>query len=208
MEDYLLSHIEAEPPHLAELYRQTWLTRLYPHMCSGHLQGRVLKMLTRMIRPRRALEIGTYSGYSALCIAEGMDDGAQLHTVEIDDEAEETLKDTFQRCPGGDKVRLHIGDALAVVPALGGKWDMAYIDGNKRDYAAYLEMLLPRMNPGGWIIADNTLWGGKVEDPSANDAQTRGVREFNDLVANHPLLETVILPLRDGLTVMRVRQQA
>lgn len=204
MEDYILSHISAEPDHLRRLYRHTCLTRLYPHMCSGHFQGRVLAMLSALACPRRALEIGTYSGYSALCLAEGLAPDGRLHTVEIDPEAEADLLDTFATCPGGDRISLHMGDALRVVPALGGKWDLAYVDGNKRDYRAYYRMLMPMMEPGGLIIADNTLWAGKVANPDAHDAQTRGLREFNDIVAADPRVQTVMLPLRDGLTLVRV----
>lgn len=203
MEDYILSHISPEPPYLAELYRRTCLTRLYPHMCSGHYQGRVLSMLSCLFRPRRALEIGTYSGYSALCLAEGLAPGGRLHTVEIDEEAEQALARAFAECPGGDKIELHIGDALAVVPRLGGTWDLAYVDGNKRDYRAYYEMLLPMMEAGGVVIADNTLWAGKVANPDAHDAQTRGLREFNDIVAADPRVDVVLLPARDGLTIIR-----
>lgn len=204
-EDYILSHISPEPEHLARLYRHTHLTRLYPRMCSGHLQGRVLAMLVSMIKPRRVLEIGTFTGYSALCLAETLPEGAEVHTIEIDDEMEDELLDLFASSPGGDRITLHIGDALTVIPALGEDWDLVYIDANKRDYTAYLDLLLPRLHPGSFIIADNTLWDGKVTDTARNhDAQTLGLDAFNTLVASHPRLSTVILPLRDGLTLIRV----
>lgn len=204
-EDYILSHISPEPEHLQRLYRHTHLTHLYPRMCSGHLQGRLLSMLVSMIRPRRVLELGTFTGYSALCLAETLPEGGEVHTVELDDEMEEELEALFASSPGGDRVKLHIGDAMKVIPTLDEDWDLVYIDANKRDYTAYLDLLLPRLRPGSFIIADNTLWDGKVFDTAANhDPQTLGLDAFNTFVASHPRLSSVILPLRDGLTLIRV----
>lgn len=206
LEDYILSHSDPEPPQLAELNRDVNLRLLYPRMCSGHLQGRILTMLTAMISPRNALEIGTYSGYSALCIAEGLPDGGHLDTVEIDDEMEEFIRNRLSESPFGHLVTLHIGDAAEVSPRLGKRFDMAYMDANKRTYCETYEMLLPMMNPGGFILADNTLWDGKVTAPEANhDPQTLGICRFNDLVAADPRVNRVILPLRDGLTLIRVK---
>lgn len=174
-------------------------------MCSGHLQGRLLSMLVSMIRPRRVLELGTFTGYSALCLAETLPEGGEVHTVELDDEMEEELEALFASSPGGDRVKLHIGDAMQVIPTLDEDWDLVYIDANKRDYTAYLDLLLPRLRPGSFIIADNTLWDGKVFDTAANhDPQTLGLDAFNTFVASHPRLSSVILPLRDGLTLIRV----
>lgn len=207
LDDYIAAHSSQEPELLHELYRATYLERLYPRMCSGHVQGRILAMIAGMIRPARVLELGTFSGYSALCLAEGLAEGGELHTVEIDDEAEPFIRRWFDRSPLGERITLHIGDALEVVPRISvGKWDLVYIDANKRLYTEYLDMLLPLVRDGGYIIADNTLWDGKVTDPEACDAQTEGIRRFNDVVARHQSLETVILPLRDGLTLMRVSQ--
>ena len=204
-EDYILSHISPEPEHLQRLYRHTHLTHLYPRMCAGHLQGRLLSMLVSMIRPRRVLELGTFTGYSALCLAETLPEGGEVHTVELDDEMEEELEALFASSPGGDRVKLHIGDAMQVIPTLDEDWDLVYIDANKRDYTAYLDLLLPRLRPGSFIIADNTLWDGKVFDTAANhDPQTLGLDAFNTFVASHPRLSSVILPLRDGLTLIRV----
>ena len=204
-EDYILSHISPEPEHLQRLYRHTHLTHLYPRMCSGHLQGRLLSMLVSMIRPRRVLELGTFTGYSALCLAETLPEGGEVHTVELDDEMEEELEALFASSPGGDRVKLHIGDAMQVIPTLDEDWDLVYIDANKRDYTAYLDLLLPRLRPGSFIIADNTLWDGKVFDTAANhDPQTLGLDAFNTFVASHPRLSSVILPLRDGPTLIRV----
>lgn len=203
---YILAHIEAEPQMLNDLYRSTWLNHLYPRMCSGHLQGRILKTLTAIKNPRRVLELGTFTGYSALSIAEGLSDGAELHTVEIDDELTDELTALFASTPLGSKINLHIGDALRLIPTLDLKWDMVYIDADKRLYRQYLDMLLPLLNDNALIIADNTLWGGKVALPdAASDAQTKAILDFNDYVANHPRLSTVILPLRDGLTLMTLK---
>ncbi len=204
LDEYILAHISAEPERLRQLYRDTYLHHLYPRMCSGHLQGRLLKMLTQMIKPQMILELGAFTGYSTLCLAEGMPEDCQLHTIEIDDEVGEELEATLSASPWADRITLHIGDALQVVPALDYEWDMAFIDANKRNYAEYYEMVLPRMRAGGFILADNTLWSDKVLDPGANhDAQSAGIARFNDLVARDPRVETVILPLRDGLTLIR-----
>lgn len=204
LDEYIESHISPEPELLYETYRYTNNHHVYPHMCSGHAQGRVLKMLTSMIAPQRVLELGCYTGYSTLCIAEALQPGAELHTVEIDDELTDELTARFARSPRADAIHLHIGDAFDIVPSLGGGWDMAFIDANKRTYAEYFEMIMPQMRPGGFILADNTLWGGKILDADARDAQTEGIRRFNDLVAHDPRVETAILPLRDGLTLLRV----
>ncbi len=202
LESYVLDHIAPEPPELARLDRQTQLHHLYPHQCSGHLQGRVLAMFSQMARPRRILELGTFTGYSALCLAEGLAPDGELHTVEHNDEDAEALTALFAPDP---RIRLHIGDAAELTEALPGPWDLAFIDANKREYARYLRLLLPKMAPGGIIIADNTLWAGKVADPAETDAQTLGIREFNDLVRSlADRLQPVILPLRDGMTVMRL----
>ncbi|MDE6371743.1 MAG: O-methyltransferase [Duncaniella sp.] len=205
IDDYILNHISPEPPHLAALYRHTHLTHLYPRMCSGHLQGRLLAMLVSMVRPRRVLELGTYTGYSALCLAETLSPDARLHTIEIDDEMEDELLQLFATSPAGDRITLHIGDALSVIPTIHEHWDLIYIDANKRDYIAYINLLLPTLTPGTFIIADNTLWDGKVADTTTNhDPQTLSLDAFNTFVATHPRLETVILPIRDGLTLIRV----
>ena len=207
IDQYIADHTSPEPELLADIYRDTWLHSLYPQMCVGHVEGRLLKMLTAMIRPRRVLELGTFSGYSTLCIAEALDDDASIDTVEINDEAEDILRRRIAASPYASRIRLHIGDALTVVPALPEEeWDMVYIDANKRHYVEYLELILPRLRPGGFVLADNTLWGGKITDPTATDGQTEGIRRFNDYVANNPRLEVVILPLRDGLSLIRYTQ--
>jgi len=206
LEDYILSHSDPEPPLLAKLNRDVNLRLLYPRMCSGHLQGRILTMLTSMIAPKNAVELGTYAGYSALCIAEGLPEGGHLDTIEIDDEMEDFIRARLSESPCGKRVTLHIGDAADILPKLGKRFDMAYMDANKRTYCETYRMLLPMMNPGGFILADNTLWAGKVTDPEANhDPQTTGICRFNDMVAADPRVSRVILPLRDGLTLIRVK---
>ena len=202
LQEYIEEHISEEPAHLAKLYRHTQLTRLYPRMCSGHIQGRMLKMLTQMISPMRVLELGTFTGYSALCMAEGMPDGAELHTVELDDEYADDIRSFFEAAPCGGKITLHIGDALELTRQLPGPWNMVFIDANKRQYSEYYEAVLPLVPSGGYIIADNTLWSGKVTE-DCHDAQTDAIRRFNDLVAADPREEKVILPLRDGMTIIR-----
>ena len=204
-EEYIVSHSAAEPAELARLYRQTHLTRLYPRMCCEPLQGRILVMLTAMIKPRRILELGTFSGYSALCFAEGMPPGAQLHTVEIDDEAEPALSALFSASARSADIHLHIGDALGLIEPLSTEpWDLVYIDANKRHYCDYYRLVKPHMARGGFILADNTLWSDHVLDPHSHDAQTEGIRAFNDLVAADPDVSPVILPIYDGLTIIKV----
>ncbi len=205
LEDYLLAHIDAEPEHLHQLDRDTHIELLYSRMCSGHLQGRLLKMLVRMIRPKRVLELGTYSGYSAQCLAEGLlDDEAHIHTIEIEDELEDFLRAHFDQSPVGHRITLHIGDCNDIVPTLGGNFDLVFIDANKRQYVDYFNLVIDHVKSGGFIIADNTLWDGKVADLHGKklDPQTQGILNFNNLVAADPRVETVILPLRDGLTIM------
>ncbi len=173
-------------------------------MCSGHLQGRLLAMISAMVGPRRILELGAYTGYSALCLAEGLKPDGQLHTIEIDDEMEEELTELFESAPGGERITLHIGDAEEIAGKIDETWDLIYIDANKRRYTEYLDAVLPRLRQGGFIIADNTLWDGKVTDTETNhDAQTVALDRFNSYVASREDLETVILPLRDGLTLIR-----
>jgi len=206
LDDYILSHIDEEGEYLHNLWRATQLKLSYGQMASGHLQGRLLKMLVEMIRPKRILELGTFSGYSALSMAEGLQEGGELHTIEIFDENEDFLRQWIGNSPWAERVHLHIGDALDIVPTLGDNWDLAFIDADKRDYVKYYDMLLPRMKSGGFILADNTLWYGRItEEARPSDVQTLGLQSFNDLVAKDNRIEKVILPLRDGLTIIRKR---
>lgn len=205
IDEYILQHIDPEGDYLNALYRDTHLKLLYPRMASGHLQGRLLKMLVQMIRPRQVLEIGTYSGYSALCIAEGLPEGAMLHTFEINDEQEDFTRPWLEGSPYADKIRFYIGDVLELLPQTNLTFDLAFIDGDKRKYIDYYEMVLPRLSQGGYILADNTLWDGHVveEHTKPTDLQTIRIKQFNDLVAQDSRVEKVILPLRDGLTMIR-----
>ena len=204
LNDYILNHIDAEPEHLYRLERDTHLRLLYSRMCSGHLQGRLLKMLVRMAKPERILELGTFSGYSAQCLAEGLlSDDAQVHTIEIEDELEDFLRQHFADSPVGHRIHLHIGDASQILPQLNLMFDLVFIDANKRHYPQYYELVLPWLTPGGFIIADNTLWDGKVAEPHAKiDPQTEGILSFNQMVATDPRVEKVIIPVRDGLTII------
>lgn len=204
VDEYIAAHTSAEPPALHALWRRTCLHKLYPRMCSGHVQGRLLRMLTAMIHPRRILELGTYTGYSTLCMAEGIPPGCVLDTVEIDDEAEDDLRALFAADAPGKDIRLHIGDALTVVPALEGGWDMVFIDADKRLYCQYLDLVLDRIPVGAFILADNTLWDGHLLHPdTCRDPQSRALAAFNDRVAADPRLQAVLLPVRDGLTLLQ-----
>ena len=200
----MLRHSEAEPEYLYRLWRATNVHTIHGRMASGHLQGRLLKMVVEMIRPKRILEVGTFSGYSAISMAEGLDDGGRLYTFEINDEMEDFTRPWIDGSSVADKIEFIIGDALTEAPKLGIEFDMAFIDGDKRTYCECYEMVLSILSPGGFILADNTLWDGHVADPAYDhDHQTQGIRQFNDHVAQDPRTEQVILPLRDGLTLIR-----
>ena len=206
LDDYIRSHIDPEGDYLHRLYRDTQLRLSYGQMACGHIQGRLLKMFTRMVQPRLVVELGTFSGYSALCIAEGLEDGAVLHTFEIYDEQEDFTRPWIEGSAYADKIQLHIGDALQLIPQMDLKdIDLAFVDADKRHYVEFYEMLLPRVRKGGIIIADNTLWYGHVveEHTRESDHQTLGIKAFNDLLANDDRVEKVIVPVRDGLTIIR-----
>ena len=203
LEKYVLAHTDPEGDYLYRLWRATNIHLLHGRMASGHLQGRLLKMLVRMVRPKNILEIGTFSGYSAICMAEGLDEGGMVYTFEIDDELEDFTRPWIEGSPVADKIRFIIGDALKEAPRLGVEFDMAFIDGNKRNYVEAYETVMPLLRPGGFILADNTLWNGHVlEKPRTTDRQTIGIETFNDYVAADCRVEKVILPLRDGLTIV------
>ena len=207
LENYILKHSEPEPEYLYRLWRATNVHTIHGRMASGHLQGRLLKMLVEMIRPKRILEVGTFSGYSAISMAEGLDDDGRLYTFEINDEMEDFTRPWIEGSSVADKIEFIIGDALTEAPKLGIEFDMAFIDGDKRTYCECYEMVLSILKPGGFILADNTLWDGHVADPAYDhDHQTQGIRQFNDHVAADERVEQVILPLRDGLTIIRKKQ--
>lgn len=204
LDDYILQHTEPEPEYLYRLWRATNLFTVHGRMASGHLQGRLLKMLVQMIRPRNILEVGTFSGYSAISMAEGLEDGGMVYTFEINDEMEDFTRQWIAQSPVADRISFRIGDAITEAPQLGITFDMMFIDGDKRTYTECYERLLPLLRQGGFLVADNTLWDGHVVDPSySHDQQTQGIADFNDHVARDPRTEQVILPLRDGLTLVR-----
>lgn len=204
IEEYISAHIQEESSLLRDLYRETNLRLLNPRMASGHIQGRLLKMLVSMMKPKLILEVGTFTGYATLCMAEGMEPDGVIHTVEIDDELEDFIKKGFDRSPFADRIRLHIGDALRIVPELGLEFDMIFLDGEKRQYPQYYTELMKYLKPGGYLIADNTLWDGHVVDSEYDsDPQTVAVRRFNDMVKADDRVEVAMIPIRDGLTIVR-----
>lgn len=204
IEKYVLAHSEPEGDYLYRLYRATNIHTIHGRMASGHLQGRLLKMLVSMIRPKNILEVGTFSGYSAICMAEGLDEGGKVWTFEINDEMEDFTRPWIENSPVADKIDFRIGDANIEAPKLGVTFDLAFVDGDKRTYVETYEMVLRLLRLGGYIIADNTLWDGHVTDPAYDhDHQTQGIRRFNDHVAADNRVEQVIVPLRDGLTLIR-----
>jgi predicted O-methyltransferase YrrM len=207
LDEYVLRHTEAEPEYLYRLWRATNIRTIHGRMASGHLQGRLLKMLVEMIQPQRVLEVGTFSGYSAISMAEGLPEGGRLYTFEINDEMEDFTRPWIEGSEVADKIEFIIGDALTEAPKLGITFDMAFIDGDKRTYCECYEMVMGILRPGGFILTDNTLWDGHVVDESySKDHQTQGIVDFNDHVARDERTEQVILPLRDGLTLIRKRQ--
>ena len=204
LEQYVLGHIEPEPEYLYRLWRATNIHTIHGRMASGHLQGRLLKMLVQMIRPKNILEIGTFSGYSAISMAEGLPDDGRLYTYEINDEMEDFTRPWIEGSEVADKIEFIIGDALTEAPKLGIAFDMVFMDGDKRTYRDCYEMVMTILKPGGFILADNTLWDGHVVDPAYDkDHQTQGIETFNDYIAQDSRVEQVILPLRDGLTLIR-----
>ena len=201
---YIANHIDPEGDYLYRLYRATNLHTLHGRMASGHLQGRLLKMLVQMTQAKRVLEVGTFSGYSAICLAEGLPDDGLLYTFEINDEQEDFTRPWIEGSAVVNKIRFIIGDAITEAPRLGITFDLVFIDGDKRTYVETYEMALSVLRQGGFIVADNTLWDGHVCDSAYDkDQQTLGIRRFNDLVAADTRVEKVILPLRDGLTLIR-----
>ena len=204
IDQYIRQHIDPEGDYLYRLWRATNIHTVHGRMASGHLQGRLLKMLVEMIRPQRILEVGTFSGYSAICMAEGLGEGGKVYTFEINDEMEDFTRQWIEGSPVADRIDFRIGDANVEAPRLGIMFDMAFVDGDKRTYRETFDTLLPIIRQGGYIIADNTLWDGHVVDPAyANDSQTYGIDTFNDYIARDTRVEKVILPIRDGLTIIR-----
>ncbi|MFI0490858.1 O-methyltransferase [Flavobacterium sp.] len=205
LEDYIEQHSEKEPELLAALDKETYQKILLPRMLSGHFQGRVLSMLAKLIRPVNILEIGTYTGYSALCLCEGIKENGQLHTIDIKEELVDFQRKYFDKSPWGNQIMQHLGEAIDIIPKLEMKFDLVFIDADKENYINYFELIVPKMNKGGIILSDNVLWSGKVLEPlKKNDLSTKILLEYNLLLKNDPRIETVLLPIRDGLTVSRV----
>ncbi|MFV8464616.1 O-methyltransferase [Flavobacterium sp. LB1P62] len=205
LEDYIEQHSEKEPALLAALNKETYQKILLPRMLSGHFQGRVLSMLSKLIRPINILEIGTYTGYSALCLCEGIQENGMLHTIDIKEELVDFQRKHFDKSPWGKQIFQHLGEATGIIPTLDMKFDLVFIDADKDNYLNYFELIVPKMNKGGIILSDNVLWSGKVLEPlNPKDLSTKVLLEYNKLLANDPRVETVLLPIRDGLTVSRV----
>ncbi|MGE5394135.1 MAG: O-methyltransferase [Candidatus Saccharibacteria bacterium] len=204
LEQYILNHISPEEDYLHELDRETNIKVLRSRMLSGHLQGQLLQMISSMVRPHCILEIGTFTGYSALCLAKGLAEGGKLHTIEIDDELESIAQKYFIKSGMADRIVQHIGDACQIIPSISQSFDLVFIDADKRDYCDYYRLVFDKVPVGGFILADNILWNGKVVDPdAANEEQTRGILQFNDMVQNDARVRNVILPVRDGIMLVQ-----
>jgi caffeoyl-CoA O-methyltransferase len=205
LENYIEQHSQQEPELLKALDKETYQKILLPRMLSGHFQGRVLSMLSKLIRPVNILEIGTYTGYSALCLCEGMQESGQLHTIDIKEELVDFQRKYFDKSPWGNQIVQHLGEAVNIIPTIDLKFDLVFIDADKENYIHYFELIVPKMNKGGIILSDNVLWSGKVLEPlHKNDISTKILLEYNQLLNNDPRVETVLLPIRDGLTVSRI----
>ncbi len=205
LENYVTNHSENEPDLLARLNKETHQKILQPRMLSGHFQGRVLSILSKLIRPKNILEIGTYTGYAALCLAEGLAENGELDTIDINEELVDFQKKYFDQSQWASQIHQHLGNALDIIPTLNKTFDLVFIDADKENYINYFQMIVPLMNKGGVILSDNVLWSGKVlEEVKANDKSTKILLEYNQLLKDDPRVETVLLPIRDGLTVSRV----
>ncbi len=207
IEDYAEQHTSAESELLQEINRDTWAKVMMPRMLSGHMQGRFLSMISKMVQPHAILEIGTYTGYSALCLAEGLAEGGILHTIDNNEELEDRVRDYFKRSDFDDNITFHVGNALEVIPNIQAQFDLVFIDADKNNYSNYYDLIFDRLRPGGYIIADNVLWSGKVldEKEKAKDLDTRSLAEFNEKIMADNRVENILVPIRDGLMVVRKR---
>lgn len=205
LENYVTEHSAAEPELLQQLNRETHQKMLQPRMLSGHFQGRLLSLFSKLVSPRAVLEIGTYTGYATLCMAEGLAPGGTIDTIDINEEFYDFQRKYFDASPWGSRIQQHLGSALEIIPSLSKVFDLVFIDADKENYAAYYEMIVPKMNRGGLIISDNVLWSGKVlEDIDDKDLSTKSLVAYNEMLAKDARVETLLLPVRDGLTVSRV----
>ena len=203
LQNYIEDHSEPESELLQQINRETHLHVLKPRMLSGHLQGRVLSMLSHMIKPKSILEIGTYTGYAALCMAEGLEEGGALITIDNNTELSVRTKAYFESSPYASQIEMKVGNANEVIPQLQNKWDMVFIDADKENYGVYFDQVIDQVNTGGFIIADNVLWSGKVSDEAKTDGATQSIRDFNDKVHADSRVQNVLFPIRDGLMILR-----
>lgn len=204
IENYIAEHTTEHNEVLGELERETNVSVLHPQMLSGNVQGRLLSIISKIIQPKAVLEIGTYTGYSAICLAEGLHSNGQLHTIDKNDEIMHVAEKYFEKAGVADKITLHAGDAIKIIPVLEQKWDLVFIDADKKDYCNYYELVIENVNAGGIILVDNVLWYGKVADVAdENDLDTKEIQKFNKKVQNDMRVENLILPLRDGISVIR-----
>lgn len=207
IEDYSLSHTSPENSLLNKIHRETHLEVLRPRMLSGHFQGRLLSMFSKMIKPSKVLEIGTYTGYSALCLSEGLSENGMLFTIDINEELEDRVREYFKESAFDDRINFLIGDAISIIPELKEQWDLVFIDADKNNYLVYYDLVIEATRPGGYIIADNVLWSGKVVDKEHQDEDTMALKVFNDKLAKDSRLEIILLPVRDGLMVARKKEE-
>ena len=206
IEQYAVNHSQKEPVLLQQLNKETWQKALVPRMLSGHFQGRILAMISKLIQPKTILEIGTYTGYSALCLAEGLQKNGNLHTIDCNEELEGFQKKYFDKSEYKNAIHQHVGNALEVLPTLDKKWDLVFIDADKKNYVNYFHLIIDKMNKGGVILSDNVLWSGKVtETPNPKDEDTLNLITYNKLLNTDSRIETILLPIRDGLTISRVK---
>jgi caffeoyl-CoA O-methyltransferase len=203
LEQYLLDYSSPEDPVLEDLYRQTHIRFVNPNMATGHLQGKFLEFISMMIKPDHILEIGTFTGYSAICLAKGLNPGGKLITIEINDELTSFTHSYFSKAGAEDKILQLTGKAQNIIPQLDIMFDLVFIDGDKREYIDYYRLIINKVKPGGFIIADNVLWGGKVLEKETTDPQALGIINFNEMIRNKPNIENVIIPMRDGLMLIR-----
>ena len=206
LDNYVVAHSQKEPELLQQLSRETWQKVLAPRMLSGHFQGRVLSMVSKLINPKNVLEIGTYTGYSALCLVEGIQPKGQLHTIDTNEELYDLQKKYFDKSGFGNQIIQHTGNALNIIPTIDKTFDLVFIDADKQNYPNYLEIILPKLKSGSVILSDNVLWTGKViEKIQKGDKDTEALLKYNKMINEHSQLETVLLPIRDGLTLTRVK---
>lgn len=206
LENYAAQHTEDEPLLLQELNKRTHLNVLQPRMISGHFQGRFLSLLSKMVQPRTILEIGTYTGYATLCLAEGLHPEGVLHTIDIKEELTDLQREFFDRSGYGSRIVQHLGKAVDIIPSLNTTFDLVFIDADKQNYAHYFDLVIEKMNRGGIILSDNVLWSGKVvEEVKHNDKHTQALMAYNQKIKDDPRVETVLLPIRDGITLSRVK---